>query len=237
MSDDHDSKKPGSGSEDDERLQKELEAISKELGLDADDADDLVDGSPAATGLSEESPVSEELEAAAERLGVEVDILREVSPEELRYILDLCPFLQVVDTVLHYIDEPPPDVQFIQAQSGWKIFDYGDAMCSSPGEHILGLYDSSKRNKKEGDGEGGDGTIWYQAISTAAEMVAMARARGWKGLQIVDGHCIMKRSAWIKALEEGLPVAGFEPSEADKKVRARVSMSQSEYETLRYHAR
>lgn len=231
-------------SEEEARLQKDVDSIAKQLGLIGDDAEHSAQEAhleedsleEKATELLENAPeidMDASIQAAAQKLGVDVDLFRDVTPEEIHYLIDMCPYLQVVDTVLHYIDEPPPDVQFIQAKSGWKIFDYGDAMCSSAGERILGLYDSERRDEDEG----GDGTIWHQAIITAAEIVEIAKARGWKGLQIIDGHRIMKRSAWIAALKEGLPVVGYEPSEADKKARARITMSDSEYESLRHYAK
>ncbi len=247
MPDDKNHKKPNS---EEARLQKDIDSIVSQLGLSGDEsAHESQEEGPEEEAYTEEESleeaaieslenapevdIEESIQAAAQKLGVDVDLLRDVTAEEIQYLIDMCPYLQVVDTVLHYIDEPPPDVQFIQAKSGWKIFDYGDAMCSSAGERILNLSDSAQSD----DDEGGDGTIWHQGIITAAEMVEIAKARGWKGLQIIDGHRIMKRSAWIVALREGLPVVGYEPTEADKKARARIAMSDSEYESLRHYAK
>lgn len=178
--------------------------------------------------------IEQNLDEISKKLQIDINVLRDISPEEIQYLLDMCPFLQIVDTVMHYTEEQPPEVQFIEAKSGWKIFDYGDAMCSSPGEGILGFAEY-KRLKEGGDeDEGGSGTIWNQAFLTAAEMAEIAKARGWKGIQIIDGHRIMKRGAWIRALDIGLPVVGFEPTADDSRVRARVGMSTSEIEALRH---
>lgn len=181
--------------------------------------------------------IEQDLDEISKKLQIDINVLRDISPEEIQYLLDCCPFLQIVDTVLHYTDEQPPEVQFIDAQSGWTIFDYGDAMSSSPGEGILGF--AEYKRLKEGDDDdggegGGKGTIWNQAFKTAAEMVEIAKARGWKGIQIIDGHRVMKRGAWITALNIGLPVVGFEPTAEDSKVRARVGMTTSEVEALRH---
>lgn len=180
--------------------------------------------------------IQDDLDAISEKLKIDVNVLRDISPEEIQYLLDCCPFLQIVDTVLHYIDEEPPEVQFIEAQSGWKIFDYGDAMSSSPGELILGMaaYRRTLSNEEDGDEGGGKGTIWNQAFVTAAQMVEIAQQHGWKGIQIIDGHRVMRRSAWIAALNAGLPVVGFEPTAEDEKVRKRIDMSPSEIEALKH---
>lgn len=186
--------------------------------------------------LNTNDDIEARLKDVSEKLKIDVNVLRDISPEEIQYLLDTCPYLQIVDTVLHYIDEEPPEVQFINGEFGWKIFDYGDALSSSPGEGILGLseYPRVLGDEDDGDEGGGKGTIWNQAFMTAAEMVAIAKAHGWKGIQIIDGHRVMKRGAWIKALSEGLPVVGFEPSAEDEKVRKRVGMSSSEIEALRH---
>jgi len=195
---------------------------------------------------NDDMSIDEQLKDVSDKLKIDINVLRDISPEEIQYLLDCCPYLQIVDTVLHYIDEEPPEVQFIKAESGWTIFDYGDAMSSSPGELILGMgeYKRVLADEKEGEGGGdagdeggGKGTIWNQAFLTAAEMVAIAKAKGWKGIQVVDGHRTMKRGAWVKALSEGLPIIGFEPTAEDEKIRNRVDMSSSEIEVLRHKIR
>lgn len=181
----------------------------------------------------------EDIDAVSKKLNIDINVLRDISPEEIQYLLDHCPFLQIVDTVLHYTeDEQPPEVQFIDAESGWQIFDYGDAMSASPGNKILGL-ETFKRQADDDDGGkgGGKGTIRNQAFLTAVEMVAIAKARGWQGIQIVDGNHLMKRAAWIKASQAGLSVSGFDASEHDKAVRDRVDMSDTEYQTLRHRSK
>ena len=42
---------------------------------------------------------------------------------------------------------------------------------------------------------------------------------------MVDGTRLMKRAAWIKAIELGITVDGFEPTVDDERVRERVMES------------
>lgn len=182
---------------------------------------------------NKDGDLQDDIKAVADKLNVDINLFRDISPEEIQYLLNLCPFLQIVDTVLHYIgDDLPPDVQFIKARSGWTILDYGDAMSTSPGKKILGLTD-----EEDEAGKGGRGTIWYQAWVTAMEMIEIAKMRGWAGIQVIDGHRLMKRAAWVKASNEGLPVVGFEPSENDVNVRNLVDMPSSEFEVFRHQIR
>jgi hypothetical protein len=178
--------------------------------------------------------IGQSLEDISKKLQIDIDVLRKVSPREMQYLLDMCPFLQIVDTVLHYTDQAPPEVQFIEARSGWKILDYGDAMTASPGEHILGLGGYRRVDEDGDESGGGHGTIWNQAFLTATEMVEIAQARGWKGIQMIDGHRVMRRGAWIKALAAGLPVSGFKPTQEDERVRQRVEMDDIAYQTFRH---
>lgn len=174
--------------------------------------------------------LDKKIDDVAKRLNIDIHLLRDISFEEIEYLIDHCPYLQIVDTVLHFENEDPPPVQLLESEkSGWTILDYGDAMSSSPGERILGL---PKADEDEDEG-GRGGSIRGQAYLTAMEMVAIAKAHGWQGIQIVDGHIIMKRAAWIAALDNGMSVAGFEPDDKDEAVRERVQMSEGDYEVLR----
>lgn len=179
---------------------------------------------------NKDGQIPDEVKAVADKLNINVDLFRDISPEEIQYLLDLCPFLQIVDTVLHYVgDDQPPEVQFIKARSGWTILDYGDAMSTSPGKKILGLTGDEE--------EGGRGTVWHQAWITAVEMIEIAKMRGWAGIQMMDGHRLMKRAAWAKAANEGLPIVGFEPSEEDVQVRNLVDMPATQFALFRHRIR
>ncbi|MCB1826837.1 MAG: hypothetical protein KDH94_00330 [Coxiellaceae bacterium] len=174
--------------------------------------------------MSEEQDIQDlenTIQEASEKLNIDIDILRAITPEEVQYLLDHCPFLQIVGPEKKI---KKPDVKLIQSDSGWDIHDYGDAMSSSPGRFIFGGGDFRISLEGEDDNGGdvinpGKGTVVNQAWVTAGDMINLAQQKGWKFLTIVDGHAIMKRAAWIKASELGITVDGFEPSLEDERVR------------------
>jgi hypothetical protein len=178
-----------------------------------------------------------ELQQASEKLHLDLDWMRSITPEDLQYLLDHCPFLQIIDTEAHV--EPPAPMEFIRAVSGWDIHNYGDAMSSSPGRFIFGGGDFRIFLEDDDDGSGGKilnpgkGTIYKQAIDTAMQMVELAQLHHWQGIQIIDGHSLMKRAAWIKASQLGMSLTGFTPTERDKKIRGRLELSQDEIEFIR----
>jgi len=181
--------------------------------------------------------IESQIEEAAKKLNVDVDILRDITEAEIQYLLDHCPFLQIVGPDM---EVTPPEVQIVQSESGWDIHDYGDAISSSPGRFLMGggnfrIYFGDEDDDEGGSGgdviNPGKGTIHNQAFVTAAEMVSMGHERGWHFFTIVDGHRSMKRAAWIKATEYGMVVDGFEPTEADEKIRQRILKSAEEIQT------
>ena len=171
-----------------------------------------------------------ELEAAADKLNVEIDYLRTIKPEELLYLLDHCPFLQIVNTVIS--EKEQPDFELVKApNSGWDIHVYPDAMSSSPGRLLFGGY---RWGDDEDDEDGGGfGTIYNQAFVTGMDMINLAQSLGWAGVQLVDGHPRMIRGAWIQAANNQFPFEGFEPTIQDLKVQQRVLTSPAEMETIR----
>lgn len=196
------------------------------------------------TDKSSKTPPNKEdlqnlVENASKKLNVDIDWVRSITAEEIIWLLDHCPFLQVVNSSATFEDKP---VKFIEARSGWTIHDYGDALSSSPGKFLLGG-GNFKIILKEDDegGEGGSGrilnpgkgTLRNQAYVTAMQMAEIAFQRKWRGMRIVDGHPMMERAAWIRAEELGVKVEGFKPSESDRKVRDRVRMSAAELDELR----
>lgn len=178
----------------------------------------------------------QQIQEVSKKLHIDVDVLREISPEEIQYLLDRCPFLQIVGPTTEL---EPEEVKIIQSESGWDIHDYGDAISSSPGRLLFGggNFRIYLDDEDEG-GSGGDiinpgkGTIRNQAFVTASEMVLMAHERGWDHFTIVDGHLLMKRAAWIKASEQGMTVDGFEPTAEDEKIRDRVLQSGEDFKSL-----
>jgi len=180
--------------------------------------------------------LQQQIEQAADKLKIEPDFLRQITPEEIEYLLDRCPFLQIVgpETL-----ETPGAVKIIRASSGWDIHDYGDAMSSSPGSLLFGGGDFriylSEIEANEGGSliNPGKGTLVNQAFMTAREMIEIANSRGWSIVTIVDGHRIMKRAAWIQAEILGLVIDGFEPTEEDKRIRELFMESKESFELRR----
>ncbi|MCH9744372.1 MAG: hypothetical protein K0U29_05495 [Gammaproteobacteria bacterium] len=182
--------------------------------------------------------IEQSLESLSEKYGIKVDHLREMSEEDIYYLIYHCPFLQIVNTQARF-EGLNPEVAMVQSDSGWTILDYGDAMSSSIGKFLFSSGDSGLLYAKDDDGDGGDsgiggnGTFINQAFITATQMVEMAQQQGWAGIKFVDGHTVMARAAWIKAQSLGLPFEGFSPTEKDIQVAERIQMSSGEMEVLR----
>jgi hypothetical protein len=175
----------------------------------------------------------------------EVDWRRPPSQSDFDYLLDHCPFLQIIDTS----NEPniEPEVKIIKSESNWNIHYYGDAMSSSPGLLLFGggdfrikFFGKSEEEEEGGEGGGGDlgvinpdkGTFRNQAFMTAKEMVEIAKKMGWKGIRIIAGHPLMEWSAWVAAKDLDLPLSGYEFTEWDEQKRKRVKRSRVELETI-----
>jgi len=176
---------------------------------------------------------------ASEKLGVDIDVMREITPEEILYLLDHCPFLQIVNLEVGLGNE---EVSLVKADSGWVIHDYGDALSSSPGRLLFGggYILSGDEDEEGGGGSGlveGKGTVHKQAFDTAMQMVEIAHRHGWPGFHTIDGHPMMMRAAWIMAGKLGLQVTGFEPSVHDEQVRERFDLSETEIEALKQKVR
>jgi hypothetical protein len=184
---------------------------------------------------SENDSIENQISAASKKLNIDIDILRQISPEEIQYLLDHWPFLQMLDPEA----KEPGSLRLIRAWSGWIIQDYGDAMSSSPGELIFGGGDFRLLLDEDEGGKAGDiinpgkGTIWNQAYWTAAEMVNLAVKRGWGVIHLVSGHPMMKWAAWMRALDEEIPLQGFVPSEKDHAKRERVKRPEIDEQMLR----
>lgn len=181
--------------------------------------------------------IEQTIQEASDKLNIDIDILREIDPKDVQYLLDHCPFLQLVGPEM--LPEKV-DVKIIQSDSGWDIHDYGDALSSSPGRFIFGggnfrIYLDDEDDDDGEGGSGGDiinpgkGTVVNQAWLTATDMLLIAQQRGWNFVTIVDGHRIMKRAAWIKGAELGIIVDGFEPTLEDERIRERVLESSESF--------
>lgn len=174
---------------------------------------------------------------ASEKLKVNINWLRNISPQEILYLLDRCPFLQMVNPEVSLEEQ---QLELLMADSGWTIHLYGDAMSSSPGELLFGGGDYRIFLSEEEDEEGGGGsilnpgkgTIRKQAFDTAMQMAEFAYQLGWGAIQIIDGHPIMGRAAWIRAEQLGLTVSGFTPTKRDIEIRNRIELSPSAIDAL-----
>ena len=174
----------------------------------------------------------EDIEASLEKLNLQdIDALRSLSPEEIIYLFDHCPFLQLVSTG----NAAPLDTPtLITAASGWTIHHYGDAMSSSPGSLLFAggqfriLLDDDDDDGGSGIINPDKGTIVKQTFDTAAEMIALAQQFGWAGVKLIDGHPLMLWAAWMKASDEAYPLEGYEPTKKDRKKRERIKRSDIE---------
>jgi len=153
-----------------------------------------------------------------------VDWKRPISREDIQYLLDRYPYLQMINTEATF--SYPITIRFVRSDSGWVMHDYGDAICASPGDAMYGkgplklprVVEAGEEDEGgEGGGEGefepGQGTIVKQAVDTARDMIDIAVEHGWAGVQIVYGHELMKWAAWSAAEEHGLALQGYTPDD------------------------
>lgn len=167
--------------------------------------------------------IGDALKTVAEKLHIDLDQWsRHYSPQDLLYILNHCPFLQIVNSNPTPNDSHPAKI--IKADSGWNILDYGNALSTSPGDF---LWDDGTRNP-------GKGTLVNQAFNSVKQMIEIAVQNGWKSIDIVDGTPNMQRNAWICADEFRIRLRGFLPSDEDLKTKERVERSSSDWESLRH---
>lgn len=166
---------------------------------------------------------------------VATDWNRPVLHQDVEYLLNRYPFLQIITT-----DENPvmTPVQLIRAESGWVIHEYGAAMSSSPGEFLF-AGGNWQLFMAEEDGDNGDatvnpgkGTVIKQAFDTATEMMAIAKQKGWPGIFIVAGSPVMCWAAWVAAQELKLEIQGYEPTAEDKRKRDRLQRTGALKEVL-----
>ena len=179
--------------------------------------------------------ISGEIATTLDKLNLDTDLLRPITTEDLLYLLDRCPFLQIVSSGSA---STLPEVELVTAKTNWVIHYYGDAMSSSPGKllfqggdfHIL-LQDDDD-DDDGGDGGGpinpGKGTIWKQAFDTAQEMMALAQKFGWAGVKIIDGHPFMQWAAWMYAQDEQMNLEGYQPDKEAHNNRRRIKRSEIE---------
>lgn len=86
-------------------------------------------------------------------------------------------------------------VKIIPLENGWKIFDYGYYLMSSPGENY-GTYCTGK------------------LIETTQEIINLLAKRGATRVGAL-GNSIAKRAAWMQCEDLGIQVDNFYPAESD----------------------
>ena len=189
--------------------------------------------------------LKELIEVMAQTFKIDINYFRDVSAADVLYLLDHYPFLIIKDRGETAV--PYEQVQIVEAVSGWDVRDKNDEMQSSPGRYIFGggYFSLGEDGEEEDEGGGGvnlgKGTIHKQAFDTAADMLRMAKEKGWESVTIVDGHPYMMRAAWLAStVTQGLAIAGFQPTQADKQLRERFMMSGEElatrWEEIKRHA-
>lgn len=168
-------------------------------------------------------------------LGVKIST-EDVSPEQVLYLLDHYPFIQLLNSDPHF--ENFEGVKVTQASStGWQIHDLGDALSSSPGEYLYQsgtFFGSPPFDQSEGDESGnglrGQGTIYKMSFLTAQELVAMAKDR-WEGIYIVAGSPYIKWCVWAEAEISKVSIYGYEPQKADKDRQVRLARYEAQQST------
>lgn len=102
--------------------------------------------------------------------------------------------------------EGAPEIK--QLSSGRVIADYGSRLITSPGES----YTTSATGS---------------LLEAVQDMVTTLASRGATQVGFY-GHEIAQRAAWIYCLESNITVMGYEPTNADQKVRDRIAKHRKE---------
>lgn len=171
--------------------------------------------------------------------GVESAISRPVSHAEVVYLQNKFAFVQIINSSATFQSEKVM-LHFIASRSGWKIFDYGDAICSSPGQFMYGGEDhisflkqfllssavppekpEDKDTSSGGSGEGGavisgSGTIVMQTVTTVEDIIDLVLKKNWQGITLINGTPLMKWAMWVLAAEKEIALKGFQPTREDE---------------------
>ncbi len=204
-------------------------------------ADDHKNANVDPDNLADDQQQPDALSGTAElerRFGIKpADWGRQISPRDVQWLLDHCPFIQIVAgggaSTLEQVNVTTAP------SSNWPICDYGDAMSSSPGPYILGggyfrvRFDDDEDEGGSGSVNPGKGTIINQAFLTCADLVQMAQDAGWTSIHMVDGHHLMGRALWIHATRSGITVTGFEPDENDLRIQRLLDVGYDELQIKR----
>lgn len=149
---------------------------------------------------------------------------RGLSQLEFEYLLTRYPYLELRDANLGELAVSEP-VSIVSAQTGWEIHDRGTSIAVGPGRLLFGAY--TEDDDESGDGGvtiAGFGTLEWQAIQSAWELLALAHSR-WASAEIVGGSAAMQRAAWIAAYAYSYDFRGFSPTSHDEAAYARLYYS------------
>lgn len=158
-----------------------------------------------------------------QRLGLGKVDITQVRNEDILYLAKRWQFLQIVESSGTKAEFEKPEL--IEARSGWTVVNYGNAMSVSPGKFLFGhgSFRASTDDDEGGDGSPRRGTFYKQAFDSVAEMIDLAKALGWAGVLIVDGHPDMQRFAYILAEKADVRLQGYAPNDKVEKMRHRVA--------------
>ncbi len=167
------------------------------------------------------------------------DFLWTIVPQSIEALKKHHPFIQVAQ--VYDAKDPEPDYQlnFLTAESGWKVFDYGSAFAASRGEFAFGDGDFRIKLPDQDYPEddeairvlnAGKGTYINQAVKTAQELARLAVIRYWKAAEIYDADPLMAWAFWAEASYYGLAVFGYEPTAEDIAKRNRTKLSRRDLE-------
>lgn len=148
-------------------------------------------------GMEELSFALSELAKMVKPMAGEVQI----GIDALYYLLLLWGFFQIYPLEPSQ-EEKSGGATVIPVTDGWDIFDYGDCLSTSPGDH----YRSYCTGK---------------LINTSQKMIELLVKREITKIGFL-GHEVARRAAWIECLEHDIEIINYEPTDFDWAIRQRV---------------
>lgn len=151
---------------------------------------------------------------------------RSVTDHDIAALCQRYAYLQILNP--EALEERIYEPASLPLNTGWLLADYGDAMTATPRTPFLGSSNQDDEDDSGGSIPRGNGTHILQMVNTAHEMIAIAVAKGWSGVEIYAGEKIMRWAAWVAAEDIHFPVTGFTPSTEDHEKRNRIRRMRSE---------
>lgn len=122
--------------------------------------------------------------------------------DALYYLLLLWGFFQIYPLEPSQESDSSGGATVIPVDNGWDIYDYGDCLSTSPGEH----YRSYCTGKM---------------INSTQEMIEILVKRGVTKVGFL-GHEIARRAAWIECVEHEIEIINYDPTDFDQAIRQRI---------------